>query len=122
MPPGFPLRVLDASLALSGAVHAASAPVSTGWTPGLRSQLFRATDAIAANIAESGQHQSLQQRTRYLTIALSSAEEVGVHLRLAVDRGCIRHDAFLHCEARRVVVCRMLMALLRALRSRTPQS
>jgi len=122
MPTGIPLRVLDAAMALAGAVHAATAAVPSGWTPSLRSQLFRATDAVAANIAESGQHQSLPQRARYLTIALSSAEEVGVHLRLAVDRHCIRRDAFLRCEARRVVVCRMLMALLRALRSRTPQS
>ena len=105
-------------MALARAVHAASTVTPSGWTPGLRSQLFRATDAIAANIAESGQHQARQQRTHYLTIALSSAEETRVHLRLAVDRGCIRHDAFLRCEARRVVVCRMLMALLRTLRSR----
>jgi len=114
-----PPRVLAAALVLASSIHEASTTV-IGWSPGLRSQLQRAADAIAANIAEGSRQTSPRQRCRYLEIALGSADEVGVHLRFAVDRRCITKRDFLRCEAQRVVVCRMLIGLLRAIDHRSP--
>ncbi len=57
--------------------------------PTLRSQLLRAIDSVASNIAEGAGKPSEAEFGRYLDIALASARETENHLLLARDIGCL---------------------------------
>ena len=58
-------------------------------TYGLASQLNRAANSIALNIAEGAGRDSNRQFDRFLTIAIASVYEVAAGLSLALDRGYI---------------------------------
>ena len=57
--------------------------------PSLRSQLLRAIDSVASNIAEGAGKPSEAEFGRYLDMALASARESENHLLLARDIGCL---------------------------------
>ena len=57
--------------------------------PALRSQLLRAIDSVASNIAEGAGKASEAVFGRYLDMALASARETENHLLLARDIGCL---------------------------------
>lgn len=61
---------------------------------GLRSQLRRAADSIAANIVEGCGAASRKEFARFLDIAIKSASEVEYHLLVARDHGVVAHDAW----------------------------
>jgi four helix bundle protein len=81
--------------------------------PKLRNQLLRATDAVPANIAE-GARGSRPEFAQFLRIALRSADEVGAHLMVAMRVQALPLETYQRCESKRVVVCKMLHGLLRA--------
>ncbi len=58
----------------------------------LSNQLCRATASIAANIAEGCSRSTTKDYTRFLEIAIGSANEVENHLILAADLGYIDED------------------------------
>ena len=82
--------------------------------PRIRAQLLRAADSVPANIAE-GARGTRVQRQNYFRIARGSADEVGVHLRVARNSGAVADATYWQCENKRVVVCKMLTRLLRVL-------
>jgi four helix bundle protein len=107
------LKVLDAAYVLVETVHASAAQLDIRRVPKLRNQLLRATDAVPANIAE-GARGSRPEFVQFLRIALRSADEVGAHLMVAMRVKALPLEAFRQCESKRVVVCKMLCGLLRA--------
>lgn len=79
------LKVLERAFALAVDVHkladrhqAEIARVS----PGMRSQLLRAVDSIALNITEAAGHTSPTRTSAQLMVAIASANEVELQLRL----------------------------------------
>ena len=108
------LRVLEAALQFAAAVHEHIDTFDITRAPRVRAQLLRAADSVPANIAE-GARGTRVQRQNYFRIARGSADEVGVHLRVARNAGAIAEQRYWSCENKRVVVCKMLTRLLRAL-------
>ena len=86
------LIVWQRAHALSLTVHRLAPALGPRKAPGLASQLMRATDAIAANIAEGAGQEHRAQFARFLGIAIASAHEVENHLALAMDLGLLRGD------------------------------
>lgn len=107
------LRVLDAALSLVAVVHAATSTLNVAQVPRLRSQLLRAIDSVPANIAE-GARGTRSQFANYLRTALGSADEAGTHLRIAYHANALDQMTYWRCESKRVVVCKMLQQLIRA--------
>jgi four helix bundle protein len=86
--------------------------------PGFRSQLLRAVDSIAANIAEGAGQQSPAQFARFLDMAMSSAHEVDNHLELAAAIEIMELDVVRRLQELLWEIKRMLTGLLRAVRRR----
>lgn len=107
------LRVLDAAYLLVEAVHQVAREISALEMPGWRDQILRAVDSIPSNIAEGARRGTRKQFAHQLRVALGSAEEVGVHLRVARAAGVLSPVARARCEGKRVVVCKMLWHLIR---------
>jgi four helix bundle protein len=107
------LRVLDAALHMVEEVHRECLLMPVDRVPGLRAQLLRAVDAVPANIAE-GARGSRLQFSNFLRIARGSADEVAIHLLVARRAGAVSEQAYWRCENSRVVVCKMLSRLIRA--------
>lgn len=107
------LRVLDAAEDLAATVFAALAHVEVRRAPGVRGQLVRAAAAVAANIAEAANLGTEANFKRQLRLSLASATETGSHLRILRRAGALDPLAVARCEAKRVVVCKMLVGLIR---------
>jgi four helix bundle protein len=105
--------VLNAAFVLVDTVHASAEQLDIRRVPKLRNQLLRATDAVPANIAE-GARGSRPEFAQFLRIALRSADEVGAHLMVAMRVQALPLETYQRCESKRVVVCKMLHGLLRA--------
>ena len=108
------LRVLEAALYFADAVHRHIDRLDFTRAPRIRGQLLRAVDSVPANIAE-GARGTRAQFANHLRIARSSADEVGVHLRVARHAGAIAESEYWRCENKRVLVCKMLTRFLRTL-------
>jgi four helix bundle protein len=113
MPDNTQLRVLDAALYMVEEVHRESLLIPVERVPGLRAQLLRSVDAVPANIAE-GSRGSRAQFASFLRIARGSADEAAIHLQVARRAGAMSEQAYWRCENSRVVVCKMLSRLIRA--------
>jgi four helix bundle protein len=74
---------------LAVAVCRATEGLSNARTPGLRSQLRRASASVAANIAEGAAAESPAQFARYLQMAIGSVSEVESHLDLSARLGVL---------------------------------
>jgi four helix bundle protein len=107
------LRVLDAAFGLVAVIHASARDIHVEQVPRLRSQLLRAADSVPANIAE-GARGSRAQFAHYLRTARGSADEAGTHLRIAYHARALTAPVYWRCEAKRLVVCKMLNQLIRA--------
>lgn len=106
------LRVFEAAQALNERVHSLVPSIRPWRAPGLRGQLCRSVSSVAANIAEGAAQGSAKQYVRYLRVALGSAQETCVHLRLATSLGGRNVKAFRECEGRMRVVAAMLVRLI----------
>jgi four helix bundle protein len=108
------LRVLEAAMQFTAAVHQHVDTFDITRAPRVRAQLLRAADSVPANIAE-GARGTRVQRQNYFRIARASADEVGVHLRVARGAGAVADSTYWQCENKRAVVCKMLTRLIRVL-------
>lgn len=81
----------------------------------LSSQLKRAADSVALNIAEGSTGQSDPEFKRFLGIALRSAIEVVAALFLARGRDYISDDEKQHFYASYEILCKMISKLRDAL-------
>jgi four helix bundle protein len=116
------LKVWQKAHELSVACHHATFRRGVGGSaPGFRSQLLRAVDAIANNIAEGAGQQSQRQFLKYLEIALSSAHEVDNQLELARAIGVLDPKDVRELQERTWEVKRMLTALHRAVKRRADE-
>ncbi len=107
------LRVLDAAYVLVEQVHATARMVPARDLPGWHDQILRAVQSVPANIAEGARRGTRRQFAHQLRVALGSAEEVGVCLRVARAAGALSPIDRATCETKRVVVCKMLWHLIR---------
>lgn len=84
---------------------------------GLISQIRRAALSIPANIAEGSSKESDKDFARFLVIAIASASELEYHLQFSFDAGLIPRAEFEARLAEVVTVRRMLIGLLKRVRS-----
>jgi four helix bundle protein len=75
---------------------------------GLKSQIVRTADSIAANIVEGCGEQTPLEFTRFLRIALNSATELEYHLIVARDRRLLKPETCTELTDRAIEVRRML--------------
>ncbi len=112
------LRVLDAAEDLAATVFLAARIVDVYRAPGVRGQLVRAAAAVPANIAEAANLGTDANFKRQLRLSLASANEAGSHLRILRRTGALDPITVAKCESKRVVVCKMLSNLVKALDER----
>jgi len=91
-PPSNNLEVIDVALEATGTAIALVESVSSKYRS-LADQLIRSAASVPANLAE-GRGRNGRDRTHHFRIALGSAREVDVHLRILVGIGIVdRHKA-----------------------------
>ena len=112
------LRVLDAAEDLAATVLSTVASIDGFKAPGVRGQLVRSIAAVPANIAEAANLGTDPNFKRQLRLSLASANEAGSHLRVLARTGALGRPLIFRCEAKRIVVCKMLVSLLRAVEER----
>lgn len=106
------LIVLDRAFALAVAVHKSPIRRSGRSAPGLSNQLLRSVSSIGANITEGAACDSAKGFAQFLQIAIGSANETELHLRMACALGLLSKEgqAFV---SEVVEIRRMLIALRR---------
>jgi four helix bundle protein len=111
------LKVWQAAIELSGEVAdlVRTFPKSEMYV--LSSQIQRASDSVALNIAEGSTGQSNAEFRRFLGIALRSAIEVVCCLHLGKRRGLIASEDFDRFYDRLTVLVKSIQALRNAIRS-----
>lgn len=82
----------------------------------LTSQIKRAGDSIALNIAEGSQGQTVAEFKRFLSIAIRSAVEVIACLHLAKKRQILTEDSFIKIYAKSEEIIKMLQSLKKNLK------
>ncbi|HUQ83033.1 MAG TPA: four helix bundle protein [Gemmatimonadaceae bacterium] len=92
-----------------------------GGAPGLRSQLLRAVNAIADDIAEGAGQRSRRQFVRFLEIALASAHEVDSQPERAIALGVFDPVEGRRLQERTWEVKRMLTAFHRTVKRRADE-
>ena len=110
------LIVYKKALALSVRIFAICTLISKRRYPGLADQLIRASQSVAANIAEGCAHSSRREFARFLQLALASCGEVACHLTFARDTKAITMELFIELNGANREVRRMLASLLRVVR------
>lgn len=83
MPNHHNLKVWHRANSLSLDVHRAAKAMRSADAPGLKPQLLRAVESIAANIGEGAGDRTPAEFARFITIAIGSANETETHLMLA---------------------------------------
>jgi four helix bundle protein len=110
------LQVWQRAHALSLNVDRACRTIRLPLYSSLRSQLFRASMSISANIAEGTGQRSRKEFARYVRSALSSCSEVEHHLIVARDLKTIPTATFDSLVAQTITVRKMLYGLDKSLR------
>ena len=104
------------------AFHRAFGTGATNTAFGLRSQVLRAAASISANIAEGCEKSSTKEYLRFLEIAIGSARELENHLIGAFDLGLVSADKHGELESLLTEVIRMLVGMIRGLKSQAPRT
>jgi|SRR6476646_1509106 four helix bundle protein len=104
------LEVWRRAHALAIAIDEISADFRRSRHGHLRSQLTRAADSIAANIAEGCGSQTKRELARYLDIAIKSATETENHLIKARDLGLISQADWLRYSNETIEIRKMAYA------------
>jgi len=87
---------------------------------GFRDQITRAGLSIPSNIAEGYERESAREIANFLNYAKGSAGELRTQLYIGMDIGYIDRDKGKHWLTEAEEISRMLHALIRTIRSRTP--
>ena len=112
------LSVWQRANALALVIHRVTSEIPRRDNAGVISQLRRAALSISANIAEGCGRESNADLARFLQIAVGSASEVENHLQFCADAALISRSDFDECQSEVVQIRRMLIGLLKAVRSR----
>ena len=107
------LLVWQRSQTFAAAVYGATLAMRGRDVVSLRSQLRRASQSIAANIAEGANTASSREFARYLQIAIGSASETESHLDLAVRTSVLNAASAMPLIDEVVEIRRMLIVLRR---------
>jgi four helix bundle protein len=118
MHPGRGLKAWEAANLLADEVRAAVANLPHGKRFGIASQLARAADSIAANIAEGCGRQTIPDQTLFYNRAISSAQEVLTFLKRARAAKLIDLRTYHRLTNRASVTHSLLAALIRSLREK----
>jgi four helix bundle protein len=100
-------------------VYEATARIPERRFPGLTNQLRRAAAAVPASIVDGSGRDTPAQFAHSLDAALTSARELDYHVLLASDLQAIAAAEHVRLTARIDEVCRMLVSLRKAVRSRS---
>lgn len=101
--------------------HRALGTGSTATSFGLRAQALRAAASISTNIAEGCGRSSTKEYLRFLDISIGSARELENHLIVARDLGLVAADKYTLLSRLLAEVQRMLVGLIRAIKSQPPR-
>lgn len=82
---------------------------------GLVSQVRRAAISVSANIAEGYERKYRKEYIQFLMIAKGSLGELETYLLFARDLGYISREKYLHIEAIRIDVIKLLRGLINSL-------
>ncbi len=83
----------------------------------LKSQLLRAAFSVPANIVEGSGKQSQREFSRFLRIALNSANEAEYHLIAARDTDALGNETVVTLLSQVIEVRKMLFGLIEAIES-----
>ncbi|HEY0928530.1 MAG TPA: four helix bundle protein [Gemmatimonas sp.] len=86
------LKVVDRAFQLAVSVHRVAdrfAREIAATSPGMRSQMLRAVDSIAYNIAEATSHDSPTRMAAQLMVAVGSCNELEIQLKLGDALGVL---------------------------------
>ena len=89
---------------------------------GFRDQLTRSGLSIPSNIAEGYERDSDAEIARFLTIAKGSAGELWTQIWIGIEAGYLPKDEALKWAAETREISRMLAALIRRHKQRTPKT
>ena len=109
------LEVWQRALEFSGLIHELAKKFPRDELFILTSQIKRAADSIALNIAEGSTGQTNPEFRQFLSYALRSAIEVIACLHLALNRKLIDQKQFDLCYEKAEVIIKMTQALRKAL-------
>ena len=105
------LRVWDEAHRLTLSVYKNTQAFPKEERFGLTSQIRRASDSIAANLAEGCGRRSDGEMARFVQIAMGSGAELSYHLLLARDLGFLKSEVHTELNATLEKTLRMLSAL-----------
>ena len=114
------LKVWQKAQAVALECHRATQKMRGADNASMRSQIVRAAFSIPANIVEGNGVQTPKEYSRFVRIALNSANELEYHLLTARDLGLIGKPQALNLVTNVIEVRKMLHGLLRYLTSRSP--
>lgn len=107
------LRVWDRAQALASTLYGETATLRGRDVVSLRSQLRRAAQSIAANVAEGANAAGPRDFARYLQMAIASASETESHLDLALRTTVIPAAVVMPLIDEVIAVRKMLIVLRR---------
>jgi len=113
------LLIWKRSYALAIAVHHVARDFGRAGQAGLRGQLTRAADSIPTNIVEGCGSATPRELSRYLDIAIKSANETEHHLLFARDLGLLSLDEWTEFTDEVVAVRKMIFGYRRRILERT---
>ena len=116
------LEVWQKAHALSLCVHRVTARIRGSQYASLRSQLFKSSMSIAANIVEGRSHKSEREFARFLGYALHSSAELEHHLIVGRDIEVIVENDFLSLISQTITVRKMLYGLIESLSESKPDN
>ena len=101
------LEIWRRAHALAIAIHAVARGLRGNELAGLRSQLTRAADSVAATIVEGCGAASAREFARFLDMSIKSASETEYHLLSARDRRALIHRRWRQLSSEAVAIRRM---------------
>jgi len=104
------LEIWRRAHALAIAIHEVARGLRGNELAGLRSQLTRAADSVAANIVEGCGAASVREFARFLDMSIKSASETEYHLLSARDRRALIPGRWRQLSSEAVEIRRMTYA------------
>ena len=114
------LKVWQMSIEFAGNIHQTTRNFPKEELFILTSQMKRAADSIALNIAEGSTGQSTKEFSRFLGYAVRSGIEVVSCLHLAKNRNLINQAKFDQLYDEITIILRMTQALRKSIKTRVP--